>query len=329
VKVARLALGGVVVGLVVPAAAGAAPSISGADGDVWNAASPTPTYTITADGRRRMEWRLDGGRWVREPSAVAVLSLRPISDGQHVLTVRNDSGDGGRDGDDDDEATRRFRVDTAPPRIEIVEPRAAAVYVQGQAVAARYSCSGAATCAGPVRDGQPLPTATAGPASFEVRAVDDAGNAATARVDYAVAPPAPPAPLGPPRSVQIAPLAARTATPPPPPLMGPPAPWRAHLLSPPAGRVVTTLRPLLRWRPNARASLYNVQLFLLERGTARKVLSVFPAGPRMRVPRAKLSYGRRYVWRVWPYVGGRYPRRPIGLSFFDVIDPGAPVPRPG
>jgi hypothetical protein len=326
VKVVRLAIGGVVVGLVVPAAAGAAPSISGADGDVWNAASPTPTYTITADGRRRMEWRLDGGRWVREPSAVAVLSLRPISDGQHVLTVRNDkSGDGGRDDDDDDEATRRFRVDTAPPRIEIVEPRAAAVYVQGQAVAARYSCSGAATCAGPVRDGQPLPTAAAGPASFEVRAVDDAGNAATARVDYAVAPRAP---LVRPRFVQVAPLAA--GPPPPPPLtMVPPAPRRAHLLSPPAGSVVTTLRPLLRWRPNARARLYNVQLFLLEGGTARKVLSVFPAGPRMRVPRAKLSYGRRYVWRVWPYVGGRYPRRPIGLSFFDVIDPGAPVPRPG
>ena len=258
--VIRLAMGGFVVALVAPAVAGATPSISGADGDVWNAASPTPTYTITADGRPRMEWRLDGGRWVRERSAVAVLSLRPISDGQHVLTVREDrsgNGGGGDDDDGEDEATRRFRVHTAPPRIEILEPRAAAVYVQGRAVAARYSCSGAATCAGPVRAGQPLPTAAAGPASFEVRAVDDAGNPATARVDYAVAPPAP---LVSPRFVQVAPLAAGPPPPPPPPAMVPPAPRRAHLLSPPAGEggdaaAAAAVAPEREGQPLQRAAL--------------------------------------------------------------------------
>ena len=76
--------------------------------------------------------------------------------------------------------------------------------------------------------------------------------------------------------------------------------------------------------PPRAARLYNVQLFLLEDGAARKVLSAFPSGPRLRVPAATLAFGRRYVWRVWPYVGGRYPRRPIGLSFFDVA---RPVPR--
>ncbi len=92
-------------------------------------------------------------------------------------------------------------------------------------------------------------------------------------------------------------------------------------MSPSAGRRVTTLRPLLRWRPHPRAGLYNVQVFLLEKGEARKVLSAFPAGPRLRVPAATLAFGGRYVWRVWPNVDGRYPRRPIGLSFFDVAQP--------
>ena len=318
--IARLALIGLLAALVVPAAGAAAPRISGSDGDVWNAGSPTPTYTITTDARSGMEWRLDGGRWERERAAVVVLAFRPISDGQHVLRVRDDRR-GSRDDDDDDddrEALRRFRVDTAPPRIEILEPRRGAVYAHGQSVAVRYSCSGAASCTGPVGDGQPLPTGVPGPASFAVRAVDDAGNAATAQVDYAVAQPPPPPP---PRPVQILPLAA---APPPRAALAGPRVRAAPLMSPSAGGRVTTLRPLLRWRRHARARLYNVQLFLLEDGAARKVLSAFPSGPRLRVPAATLAFGRRYVWRVWPYVGGRYPRRPIGLSFFDVA---RPVPR--
>jgi hypothetical protein len=311
---ARLAIG-LLVPLLVPAAAVAAPGISGADGDVWNAASPTPTYAITSDGRPRVEWRLDGGRWVREREAAVVLAFRPIADGEHVLLVRGDrSGPGGGG---DAEATRRFRVDTAPPRISILEPRAGTLYAHGQAVAARYSCSGAESCAGPVRDGEPLATGAPGPASFVVRAVDDAGNAATARVDYAVAPPAP-APAAP-RSEQVAPLATAPSL----PALASPRPRRAHLLSPRAGSRVTTARPLLRWRPHPRARLYNVQLYLLEGGAARKVLSAFPAGPRLRVPAARLAVGRRYLWRVWPYVAGRYPRQPIGLSFFDVARPRA------
>jgi hypothetical protein len=289
--VIRLALIGLLAALVVPGVGAAAPGISGADGDVWNAASPTPTYTITASGNSDMEWRLDGGRWTRERSPVAVLTIGPIPDGVHVLRVR-DRGGGGDDDDDDDEddgggeATRRFRVDTAPPRIGIVEPRPSAVYGRGQVVAARYSCSDAVSCAGPVSAGRPLPTGPVGPASFVVHAVDEAGNAATARVDYAV---------------------ARA-----------PRPRRAHLLSPAAGRRVRTLRPLLRWRPRAGADVYNVQIFVLE-DRARKVFSAFPRGPRMRVPANKLAPDRRYVWRVWPHVAGRYPRQPIGLSFFDVV----------
>jgi len=296
--------------LMAPAAAAAAPTISGADGDVWNAAFPAPTYTITATPGSSVEWRLDGHEWVRESSPNVVVTLAPISDGKHELRAREIGGDDDGHGGDK-EARRRFRVDTAPPRIEIREPRPASIYAQGQAVEARYSCSGAVSCVGSVGDGQPLPTSTAGPASLVVRALDEAGNASTADVDYTVVP------------LATARAAQRIALAPPPP-SGPtrlPRAQRAHLLSPPAGSRITTRRPMLRWRPRARARLYNVQLFLLESGTPRKVLSAFPEGARLRVPRAKLAFGKRYLWRVWPYLAGGYTRSPIGLSFFNVVRP--------
>ena len=58
------------------------------------------------------------------------------------------------------------------PHIAIREPRQGAIYSQGQAVEARYSCSGAVSCIGPVADGDPLPTDRAGPAAFVVWATD-------------------------------------------------------------------------------------------------------------------------------------------------------------
>ena len=112
--IARLALIGLLAALVVPAAGAAAPTISGSDGDLWNAGLADPDLHDRRRTRgRRMEWRLDGGRWVRERAAVVVLAFKPISDGQHVLRVRDDRR-GSRDDDDDDdddrEALRRFRV---------------------------------------------------------------------------------------------------------------------------------------------------------------------------------------------------------------------------
>ena len=47
--------------LLTGARASAAPEISGADGDVWNAASPVPTYVITTDRpNRRISWSVAG-----------------------------------------------------------------------------------------------------------------------------------------------------------------------------------------------------------------------------------------------------------------------------
>jgi hypothetical protein len=89
-------------------------------------------------------------------------------------------------------------------------------------------------------------------------------------------------------------------------------------MSPAAASRLATLRPLLRWRPRPGARLYNVQVFEVRGAAVRKVLSAFPAGPRLRVPRGTLRAGRRYAWRVWPYLRGGYPSRPIGVSTFEL-----------
>ena len=316
--------------LAVPAHAGAA-GISGADGEVWNAADPAPTYTITAGRGAQVEWRLEGrgGGWNRG-RAPLVVAFDPIAEGTHVLLARDRRGgddDDDDDGDDDEAvARRRFRVDTVAPRIDVIEPRAGASYAFGQVVAARYSCTGAVSCAGPVASGAPLATDRPGQASFVIRAADDADNASAVTIDYAVAPAPVPA---------AAPAAAAGPAPATPTVLRlPQAPRSAvgaislarnhRLMSPAAASRLRTLRPLLRWRPRAGARLYNVQVFEVRGAAVRKVLSVFPAGPRMRVPSGTLVRGRSYVWRVWPYLRGGYPSTPIGVSTFEVGPGGAP-----
>jgi hypothetical protein len=65
--------------------------------------------------------------------------------------------------------------------------------------------------------------------------------------------------------------------------------------------------------------IYNIQVF--NRG--KKVMSVFSRGRAYRVPSGRLAYGRRYIWRVWPYMArGSYTARPLALSWF------ATPPRP-
>ncbi len=197
-----------------------------------------------------------------------------------------------------------------PPGIEIGEPRQGAVYGLGQPVAVRYSCAGALTCAGPVVDGQALPTDRSGPASFTVRAADDAGNESGARVDYSVATTAEPG--SPSQGIRAGPV------PEPAPSLLVPRTRNARRLAPPAGARLTTLRPTLSWRSRAGARLYNLQLFLVEGTAPRKIHSAFPASARYRVPRGVLAFGRRYLWRPWPYLAGGYTKQPVGVSFFDV-----------
>ena len=83
-------------------------------------------------------------------------------------------------------------VDQTAPRVGIGTPADGARFVQGQTVAAAYSCadefngSGLASCAGPVGAGVPIDTRSPGTRTFTVRATDRAGNAASAIHRYVV-----------------------------------------------------------------------------------------------------------------------------------------------
>jgi hypothetical protein len=95
----------------------------------------------------------------------------------------------------------------------------------------------------------------------------------------------------------------------------------ARLLGPVAGERVST-PPILHWTPVRRATYYNVQLY---RGR-KKILSAWPARPRLQL-KAQWSFeGRRYRlqpgryhWYVWPGFGKRSAVRygaMIGKSTF-------------
>jgi WD40 repeat protein len=84
-------------------------------------------------------------------------------------------------------------VDTTEPEIVIDSPLEGGVFSQGQTVLARYACSdggGVATCEGTVANGAAINTATLGPKTFTVQAIDRAvpGNSAELTVTYTVVP---------------------------------------------------------------------------------------------------------------------------------------------
>ena len=111
------------------------------------------------------------------------MTLPGLATGTHTLTATQASPAA--------TAKRVILVDVTPPAITVRAPAQGAVYLPGQAVEVDFSCSGAVACVGQVPDGALLPTATAGPASFAVGAVDAAGNAADRSVVYSVGPAAP------------------------------------------------------------------------------------------------------------------------------------------
>jgi hypothetical protein len=327
--VAPAALAAAGLGLLLPATAAGAPAIApaapGAD-DAWGAAEGPPSYVITGTAPgATLRWQLRTGDGVPLPRpepptgpSPLTVTLGGLADGGYELVAGQVlPADPGR-------TARAFTVDTVAPVVTIREPRQGAVYGRGERHLADYSCTGAATCQGTVADGAPIDTSAAGARALTVTAADAAGNTAVARVEYRVAEPL---------AVTGAAVPAGTPTPPAPPIrLGPPPPGDPQaapepetrnpgLLRPPAGSVVTTRRPVLRWRAVAGAELYNVQVYRLRGEQATKVVSDFPQAGRYRVPAGRLAVGERYVWRVWPLVDGAYPAEPHGLSWFDVRRP--------
>ena len=305
------ALAALAVGCLSPATAAAAPAISGGNGDVWNAARPAPTYVITDtdDENARIDWEVPGVASGRDLAPVTV-RLPGLGDGSYRLIASRRSGRGRAP-----DAERRFRVDVTPPRITIRQPSSGADLHQGATVLADYSCQGAVSCAGEVAPGAPLDTSRAGPASFTVRAVNDAANQAVAVVAYEIEP-ATLALVG--GAAADLPSPSPSIAPVPPSGAARPATIDARRLRPYAGAVLTSRRPILRWPAPYGVRRYNVQIFRLRAESVTKVVTAFPRLNRMRVPPRRLAYGDRYVWRVWPFLERGYPTRPLALSFFDV-----------
>jgi hypothetical protein len=146
---------------------------------------------------------------------------------------------------------------------------------------------------------------TPGPYTFQITQTDRAGNTSSAAVD--------------PFSI-IGPSGLLTGT----KLSLPTTNHRR--LKPRRGITVATRRPVLRWTPGPRGTtLYNVQLFRVTKrttGKARvtKVFTTFPRALQYRVPAARTRPATCYVWRVWPYLGTRFTKRPLGISNFCIAN---------
>lgn len=81
----------------------------------------------------------------------------------------------------------------------------------------------------------------------------------------------------------------------------PPRTHSARFMVPKKGKVIRTLRPLLRWKGKKGAIIYNIQI--VDLNTARKVVSAFPKAPRYKVPKGRLKRDHRFAWRVWAWRG--------------------------
>ena len=85
-------------------------------------------------------------------------------------------------------------TDHLAPQVHLNSPAEGATYTQGQSVPADYTCedetggSGISRCEGTTANGQPIDTSSLGPHSFDVLAVDRAGNSSTVTHHYMVVP---------------------------------------------------------------------------------------------------------------------------------------------
>jgi hypothetical protein len=102
----------------------------------------------------------------------------------------------------------------------------------------------------------------------------------------------------------------------------------ARLLAPRSGATLAA-PPLLRWTRVRHTRYYNVQLFRIVHGRARKLMSTWPQHPRLRLERTWRYGGTRrvlvpglYRWFVWPGKGAPAERRfgaLVGRGSFRII----------
>ena len=300
----------------------AAPAITG--GPNAPTQDSSPTFTWTGD-ETSFHWELSivgaqnptrqgGGENVTQTT------LPSLADGDYVFVVTQitDAGQSSA------EASRTFKVDTTPPAAPAILTRptfpaitAAPTFTWGTEPGA-YSRWTILDAAGnvvygpidtPVTTAQ-LPTLAEGPYTFQVLQIDAAGNSSPVTSEgFTVLAPLAPAPAPNNRQALLAALPKQNAL----------------RLTPKAGTILPTLRPVLRWKRGPRGTkLYNLQIFKVTQKTAgakpkvKKVLSQFPRGLAYRPPKKHLQAGTCYVWRVWPYTGTAFTSRPVGVSNFCV-----------
>jgi hypothetical protein len=252
------------------------------------------TFGFSADEPSSFHCQLDGGSFL---PCTSPASYQGLADGPHAFSVRPTDAVGNTG----PTASYGWRVDATAPETTLgARPRTRTTalstsFTFSASEQAAFQCkldAGAfAACTSPKTYARIRRTAH----TFQVRAIDAAGN-----VDPT------PAVL----RWTIAAVTRRTEA-------------SSPLLAPHSGARVAGA-PLLVWRPVARASYYNVQLF---RGKT-KVLSAWPTRARFRL-RPRWTYlGRQqrlapgtYRWLVWPRLGrgakGRYGSL-LGQSTFKV-----------
>jgi len=253
--------------------------------------SRSAALTFAADEPSSFQCQLDGGSFLPCSSPA---SYQGLGDGAHTFAVRATDAVG----NSSPLSSYGWTIDATAPETTLgSRPRTgtttvSATFTFSANEAARFECkldaAAFASCVSP-RSYAGLRRSAH---SFEVRAIDAAGNVdATSAVHRWI--------------IATAPRRAKTAS---------------ALLAPRAGARVTS-PPLLVWRRVPRASFYNMQLY---RGRV-KVLSAWPTRPRLQL-RARWTYrGRQqklsagtYRWYVWPaFRVNRYGRL-LGQSTFTV-----------
>ena len=301
----------------------AAPTITG--GPNAPTQDTSPTFTWTGD-QTNFHWELSavGSQNVLRQGGgenVTQTTLASLPDGDYVFVLTQITPAGQSSA----QASRTFKVNTTPPAAPTILTRptfpaitSAATFTWGTEPGAysRWTILDAAgnTVYGPIDTPvttAELPTLAEGPYTFQVLQIDAAGNSSPVTSEgFTVLAPLAPAPA--PSNNRSALLAALPKQ-------------NALRLSPKAGTILPTLRPVLRWKRGPRGTkLYNLQIFKVTQKKAgakpkvTKVLSQFPRGLHYRPAKKHLQPGTCYVWRVWPYTGTAFTSRPVGVSNFCV-----------
>jgi hypothetical protein len=268
----------------------------------WNGSQPSFKWAVLPAGSTTL---LQQGSGVSKQA-----TLGTLAQGDYTFRVIQVSAAGV----DSEEATYPFTLDTTAPAPPVIDTRP----ISGSKdITPSFSWRGEAHATftwkvigaggGVVRGDSTTATSltlaplTPGPYTFQISQTDRAGNTSGLAVD--------------PFSI-IGPSGLQTGT----KLSLPTTNHRR--LKPRRGITVPTRRPVLRWTPGPRGTtLYNVQLFRVTKrinGKARvtKVFTTFPRARQYRVPSRRTRPATCYVWRVWPYLGTHFTKKPLGISNF-------------